>query len=147
MYINETENQYFFTKRQKSKYYSYLSASIGCNSAAFLAGPIPDTIHIKNVRAVAKNTTSPVIAMLIHSIWKLFTSCIASRDSIMAITHHIEVTTTDSIKNCVIMSQFNAQIAFLIQISLVLSVTDTNIIFITQIHHTSNDTHQIAASR
>ena len=40
--------------------------------------------------------------------------------------HHIRVTTTDSIKNCVMISLFNAQIAFLIQISLVLSVTETN---------------------
>jgi hypothetical protein len=65
----------------------------------------------------------------------------------IAIIHPIEVTTTDSIKNCVIISQFKAQIAFLIQISLVLSVTDTNIIFITHIHPTNNDIDQIAASK
>jgi hypothetical protein len=61
--------------------------------------------------------------------------------------HPIAVTTTDSIKNCVMISLFNAQIAFLIHISLVLSVTETNIIFITQIPPTSNDTHPIAASK
>ena len=131
----------------KSKYYSNLSASIGCNSAAFLAGHIHDTIQIKKVSAVANTTTSMVIETLIHSIWKLFTSCIASHDSIIAKTHPIVVTTTDSIKNCVIMSLFRAQIAFLIQISLVLSVTETNIIFITPIHHTNNEIDQIAASK
>jgi hypothetical protein len=45
------------------------------------------------------------------------------------------------------ISAFNAQIAFLIQISLVLSVTETSIIFITPIHHTSNEIDPIAASR
>ena len=65
----------------------------------------------------------------------------------IAIIHPIAVTTTDSIKNCVMMSAFKAQIAFLIQISLVLSVTETSIIFITQIHPTSNDIEPIAASR
>ncbi|MBQ5945065.1 hypothetical protein IJL65_01335 [bacterium] len=40
-----------------------------------------------------------------------------------------------------------AQIAFLIQISLVLSVTDTSIIFITQIHPTSNEIEPIAANK
>jgi hypothetical protein len=61
--------------------------------------------------------------------------------------HPIAVTTTDSIKNCVIISLFSAQIAFLIQISLVLSVTETSIIFITHIHPTNNDIDQIAASK
>lgn len=65
----------------------------------------------------------------------------------MAITQPIAVTTTDSIKNCVIISPFNAQIAFLIQISLVLSVTETSIIFITHIHHTSKEIEPIAASK
>ena len=88
-----------FIKNVISKDYSYLSASIGCNSAAFFAGPIHDTIQIINVRVVAKTTTSIVIETFIHSIWKLFTSCIASRAKIMAIIHPIAVTTTDSIKN------------------------------------------------
>ena len=80
-------------------YYSNLRASIGCNSAAFLAGPIQDTIQIKNVNVVAKTTTSVVIDTVIHSISKLFTSCIANHDNIIAIIHPIAVTTTDSIKN------------------------------------------------
>jgi len=100
-----------------------------------------------NVNVVAKTTTSVVIDTVIHSISKLFTSWIASRDKIIAIIHQIAVTTTDSIKNCVIISLFKAQIAFLIQISLVLSVTETSIIFITHIHHTSNEIDQIAASK
>jgi hypothetical protein len=45
------------------------------------------------------------------------------------------------------ISAFKAQIAFLIQISLVLSVTETSIIFITPIHHTSNEIDPIAASK
>ena len=45
------------------------------------------------------------------------------------------------------MSAFSAHIAFLIQISLVLSVTDTNIIFITHIQPTSKEIDQIAASK
>jgi hypothetical protein len=80
-------------------YYSNLRASIGCNSAAFFAGPIQDTIQIINVSVVAKMTTLHVIETFIHSISKLFTSCIASRDRIIAITHPMAVTTTDSIKN------------------------------------------------
>jgi hypothetical protein len=71
----------------------------------------------------------------------------ASHARMIAIIHPIAVTTTDSIKNCVIMSAFNAQIAFLIHISLVLSVTDTSIIFITPIHHTSSETDPMAASK
>jgi hypothetical protein len=54
--------------------YSNLRASIGCNSAAFLAGPIQDTIQIINVNVVAKTTTFHVIDTVIHSIWKLFTA-------------------------------------------------------------------------
>ena len=99
MYIYLELKINIFYKTIKSKYYSNLSASIGCNSAAFLAGQIHDTIQIKKVSAVANTTTSIVIETLIHSIWKLFTSCIASRESIIAKTHHIDVTTTDSIKN------------------------------------------------
>ena len=128
-------------------HYSNLRASIGCNSAAFLAGPIHDTIQIINVRVVAKTTTSIVIETLIHSMWKLFTSCIANHANIIAITHPMAVTTTDSIKNWVMISAFKAHIAFLIQISLVLSVTETSIIFITPIPHTSNEMDPIAASR
>jgi hypothetical protein len=100
-----------------------------------------------NVSVVARTTTLPVIETLIHSIWKLFTSWIANQANMIAIIHPIAVTTTDSIKNCVIISPFKAQIAFLIQISLVLSVTETSIIFITPIHHTNNDIDHIAASR
>jgi hypothetical protein len=47
----------------------------------------------------------------------------------------------------VIISAFKAQMAFLIQISLVLSVTETSIIFITPIHPTSREIDQIAASK
>jgi hypothetical protein len=141
--------KYYLKSREKIKkvYYSNLSASIGCNSAAFFAGQIHETIQIMNVRVVAKITTSLVIDILIHSIWKLFTSCMASHDKMMAMIQPMAVTTTDSIKNCVMMSLFRAQIAFLIQISLVLSVTETSIIFITHIPHTSKEIEPIAARR
>ena len=46
-----------------------------------------------------------------------------------------------------IISQFNAQIAFLIQISLVLSVTETSMMFITHIHPTSREIDHIAANK
>jgi hypothetical protein len=91
-----------FFKKVKCKYfsnYSNLRASIGCSSAAFLAGPIHDTIQIMKVNVVARTTTLPVIETLIHSIWKLFTSCMANQANIIAITQPIAVTTTDSIKN------------------------------------------------
>jgi hypothetical protein len=45
------------------------------------------------------------------------------------------------------ISAFKAQIAFLIQISLVLSVTETSIIFITQIQPTSKEIEPMAASK
>jgi len=51
----------------------------------------------------------------------------------------------DSIKNCIKISVFVAQIAFLIQISLVLSITETSIIFITQIHPTRSEIVAIPA--
>jgi hypothetical protein len=100
-----------------------------------------------NVKVVAKTTTFIVIETWIHSMWKLFTSCIASQANMIAITHPIAVTTTDSIKNCVMMSAFKAQIAFLIQISLVLSVTETSIIFIIPIPPTIKETEAIDAKR
>ena len=100
-----------------------------------------------NVRVVARTTTFMVIEILIHSIWKLFTSWIANRANTIAMIHPIAVTTTDSIKNCVIISPFKAHMAFLIQISLVLSVTDTNMMFITHIHHTNNEIDPIAANK
>jgi len=50
-----------FCKNGESKYYSYLRASIGCNSAAFFAGQIHETIHIKKVKAVARTTTLHVM--------------------------------------------------------------------------------------
>jgi hypothetical protein len=45
------------------------------------------------------------------------------------------------------ISIFQAQIAFLIHISFVLSVTDTNIIFITQIHQTTKEIQAIQLNK
>ena len=73
-----------------------------------------------NVHVVARTTTFMVIEILIHSIWKLFTSWIANQANMIAIIHPIAVTTTDSIKNCVIISAFSAQI----DICLILLSTD-----------------------
>lgn len=55
------------------------------------------------------------------------------------------VINTDSAKNWLTISDFFAQIAFLIQISLVLSVTETSIIFMTPIHPTSSEIAAIQA--
>ena len=55
------------------------------------------------------------------------------------------VINTDSAKNWLTISDFFAQIAFLIQISFVLSVTETSMIFMTQIHQTSNEIAAIDA--
>ena len=80
-------------------YYSNLSASIGCNSAAFFAGQIQDTIQIIKVRVVAKTTTFHVIEIFSHSILRLFIAKMASQEKAIAISPQIAVTTTDSIKN------------------------------------------------
>ena len=80
-------------------YYSNLRASIGCNSAAFFAGQIHDTIQIINVRVVAKTTTFHVIEIFSHSMFRLFIAKMASQDKVIAISPQIAVTTTDSIKN------------------------------------------------
>ena len=53
----------------------------------------------------------------------------------------------DSIKNCILMSDGFAPIAIRIPISFVLSVTDTNIIFIMPIPPTSKDTDAIEANK
>lgn len=55
------------------------------------------------------------------------------------------VINTDSARNWLTISDFLAQIAFLIQISFVLSVTETSMIFITPIHHTSKEIAAIDA--
>ena len=52
----------------------------------------------------------------------------------------------NSIKNCVKISRLVAPIAFRMPISLILSVTDTNIIFIIPIPPTRRDTPPIAAN-
>jgi hypothetical protein len=57
--------------------------------------------------------------------------------------HHKTLSAKLSVKNCMIISFFDAQMAFLIQISFVLSVTETSIIFITQIHHTKREIQAI----
>ncbi len=62
----------------------------------------------------------------------------------MAINHHKKVITTDSVRNCIIMSFLRAPMAFLIPISLVLSVTDTIMIFITPIPPTKSEIAPIA---
>jgi hypothetical protein len=65
----------------------------------------------------------------------------------IAINHQIRLIKIDSTKNWMIISHLRAHNAFLIQISFVLSVTDTSIIFITQIHHTSREMDHIANSK
>ena len=63
------------------------------------------------------------------------------------ITPPITDNKNDSIKNCTLMSEAFAPIAIRMPISLVLSVTDTSIIFIIPIPPTNRDTDAIAPRR
>ena len=54
-------------------------------------------------------------------------------------SHQMILSDDASVRNWSKISFFPAPMAFLIPISLVLSVTDTSIIFITQIHPTRSD--------
>ena len=107
-------------------------------------------IPIAVVNHKATKTTSYVITALnSKSVFAktLFNTATIQKLNHKAINHPITTIITDSTKNCAIISRSNAQIAFLIQISLVLSVTETIIIFITQIHPTNNEIAQIARRR
>ena len=113
---------------------------------AFLAGRIPKIIPVHTVSPTAITRTSEVIVSfnpsnrpppLFHK--RVFKRAIIPRLNNIAIIPPRKVIRIDSIKNCVIISLLKAPMAFLIPISLVLSVTDTIIIFITPIPPTSSE--------
>jgi hypothetical protein len=81
-------------------------------------------IEIVNVVSTTHDTLKPIMIRY---------------DKITAINHHEKVRTTDSIKNCCKIMLSRAPIALRTPISCVLSDTDTSIIFITPIPHTSNE--------
>ena len=124
--------------------YSNLKASIGFSLAAFLAGMIPKSNQIEIEEITAINTDLAVITAWIESCTWLTIRTTKILKSIQIIPP-ITVMSTDSAKNWLTISDFFAQIAFLIQISFVLSVTETSMIFMTQIHQTSNEIAAIDA--
>lgn len=125
-----------------SLFYSYRSASIGSSLAAFLAGNIPKKIPTKAEKVTAIITTigfitTPIPASPIPKaaipIPKVVPMIPPITDKIIA-----------SIRNCVKISFVCAPKDFRIPISLVLSVTDTNIIFMMPIPPTNSDMAAIA---
>ena len=112
-----------------SLYYSLRRASIGFKLAAFTDGRSP------KIRPISmENTTEPIIAGILIAVGAPDTWA-TTFDSIIPITtpliHPILVSTEASVKNCPRMTFFLAPMAFFNPISLVRSVTDTSIIFIT----------------
>ena len=151
-HIRKLRERIFFIMFRIIKDYSNLSASIGFSFIAFLAGKIPNAIPVKVVNQNAISTTCGVIESCSHctkldhspnAVISLLISKIIHQLIIIAITPPKKVISTDSVKNCKIISLFNAPIAFLIPISLVLSVTETIIIFITPMPPTNSEIHHI----
>ncbi|MEI6118722.1 MAG: hypothetical protein WCP92_05880 [bacterium] len=81
------------------------------------------------------------------AVKKLFIKNTRIKLKIIQMIHPIRLKVTDSTRNWRRISLLCAPIALRIQISLILSVTETSIIFITQIPPTSNDIAAIPASR
>jgi len=121
--------------------YSNLNASIGFSFEAFLAGSIQNIIQIITTLQNAKRMELVVITAVRRFLIALTTTKLKA-------THISQATTliiNASIRNCISMSFLVAHIALRIHISLVLSVTDTSMMFITQIHHTRSDIVAIQA--
>ncbi len=119
-------------------FYSNLKASIGLSFAAFFAGMIQKISPIEIEERTAINTDfTEIMACMVFCT--LFTIHMTNMLKSIHIIHQMAVISTDSAKNWLIMSFFFAQIAFLIQISFVLSVTETSMIFMTPIHPTSSE--------
>ena len=124
--------------------YSNLKASIGLSLAAFLAGMIPkiSQMEIEEITAISTDFSEMTAWMVSCTLFTIRTTKILNR---IPIIPPIIVMSTDSAKNWLTISDFFAPIAFLIQISFVLSVTETSMIFMTHIHHTSSDMAAIDA--
>ena len=120
-----------------SKNYSYLKASTGLSSDALFAGHKPKNIPTKTEKVVASNIGNSEI-FVVHP---------ANNDNNEAAPDPIKipripplkVITTDSIKNCIIMSILRAPIAFLNPISFVRSVTETSMMFMIPIPPTTSE--------
>jgi hypothetical protein len=110
--------------------------------AALYAGNNPDNIHIIIETVVAIIITFTLIIGEKSGI-NVSINATAAIEISNAIIDQMSVKMIDSIKNCNNIFVLLAHIAFLIHISLVLSVTDTNMIFMIQIHHTINAIAQI----
>ena len=108
---------------------------MGCNLAALIAGKIP------NIRPIADETERANIigVAVIIAVIKLPIAHVIRYANPMPNTPPRRLSTIPSVKNCTIISLFFAPTAFLIPISFVLSVTDTNMIFIIPIPPTRRD--------
>jgi len=123
------------TVRRKCFAYSYLSASTGSRRDARYAGKNPDTTPTIIETRSAMNTTLKGIAVGRKvSMIKLIGKAIMI-PMIPPMRHNA----ADSIKNCRRMVRRGAPIALRIPISLVRSVTDTNMIFMIPIPPTKSD--------
>ena len=114
--------------------YSYRNASIGFNREARKAGINPDTTPVnieinKAINTIGRDTLAGITYWLIRAA--------TPKDTITPITPPIIQIVADSSKNWSRIDFFFAPMAFLIPISRVLSVTDTNIILITPIRPTN----------
>jgi hypothetical protein len=109
--------------------------------AAFLAGSIPKMIPIDTT---AKNDRYIDFIVITAFVKFFITATTVKLRSIQRIQATILMISA-SIKNCASISYLVAQIAFLIPISFVLSVTETSIMFITPIPQTISEIAAIQA--
>ncbi|MEI6673268.1 MAG: hypothetical protein WCL02_08400 [bacterium] len=109
--------------------------------AALFAGRIPKTIPILTAEKNDNNTAFKEMIAVI----KLFIPRTIRKLKIIQIIPHIKLRVTDSVRNCKRISFLCAPIALRIPISFILSVTETNIIFITPIPPTKSEIAAIHA--
>ena len=124
-------------------FYSYLNDSIGFNLAALIAGKIP---KIKPI--AVENDSASIIGVAVIKELKLpnvFNSQDIRYANPTPNTPPDKLSIMLSVKNCIRISLFFAPMDFLIPISLVRSVTDTNIIFIIPMPPTSSEIAAIPA--
>ena len=117
--------------------YSLRSASIGFRLAAFTDGRSP------KIRPISmENTTEPIMAGMLMAVGAPDT-CATTFDRMIPSTTPmippILVSTEASVRNCPRIIFFLAPMAFFRPISLVRSVTDTSMIFITPIPPTRRE--------
>jgi len=123
-------------KKTKKSSYSNLKASIGLSLAAFQAGTLPKMTPTPIANKHAIPATSWLKSTGTEKRYKI---CTIHQLAPRASTPPKREISIESIRNWETICQLCAPIALRIPISRVLSVTDTSIIFITPIHHTSND--------